>query len=226
MGKSIGLDNDFHFETLPKETKVALDFIASLEWFKDFNFYLAEGTSLALQTGNRKSVDLDFFTTDKHFDNKTILEKLGDKGVLEVDINKDNTVYITLFGAKVSFIAYPFFVPKCDFLDYGSVRILDKKDVAVMKIVAVSQRGKKRDFFDLYWYIKNIEPLEEVLKRLPNQYPVVAHDYNHILKSMMYFADAEDDSDPEINFEASWKGVKEFFDKEIPKVIKSLMDLN
>ena len=35
-----------------------------------------------------------------------------------------------------------------------------------MKILALSQRGKKRDFFDMYWYVKNRESLTAVIGRL------------------------------------------------------------
>ena len=71
--------------------------------------------------------------------------------------------------------------------------------------------GEEKGFFDLYWCAKNIEPLEEIIKRLPAQYPAVAHDYHHILKSLVYFEDAESDPEPEINFDANWKKVKNFF---------------
>ncbi|MBI4128310.1 MAG: nucleotidyl transferase AbiEii/AbiGii toxin family protein, partial [Parcubacteria group bacterium] len=74
--------------------------------------------------------------------------------------------------------------------------LLDIRDIAVMKIIVISQRGRKRDFVDLYWYAQHVEPLGAVLERLPDQYPTVAHDYHHILKSLIYFADAEEDPMP------------------------------
>ncbi len=37
----------------------------------------------------------------------------------------------------------------------------------------------------------------------------------HILKSLAYFDDAEDDPDPVIYFETNWKEVKKFFIKEV-----------
>lgn len=46
------------------------------------------------------------------------------------------------------------------------------------------------DFFDAYYIAHNIEPLEDSIKRLKKQYPSVAHDYHHILKSLVYFDDA------------------------------------
>ena len=104
--------------------------------------------------------------------------------------------------------------------------MLNKIDVAVMKIIAISQRGRKRDFFDLYWCAKNIEALENIIRRLKTQYPSVAHDYHHILKSLMYFNDAENDPEPTIFFKATWLEIKRFFRKEIPKITKTLLKLN
>lgn len=214
-----------HFDILPRETKDALDFLSAANWLGETDWYLAGGTALALQVGHRRSVDLDFFTKHSRFDNVDLLIRLSAGGNLETELSKDNTIFTKLLGAKISFIAYPFFLPKQDYVTYGAVKILSPIDIAVMKIVAISQRGRKRDFFDLYWCVKNLEPLEETIKRLPAQYPSVAHDYHHILKSMMYFEDAESDPEPLIFFKADWKEVKNFFKKEIPVVVKKLIEL-
>ncbi|PJA86857.1 MAG: hypothetical protein CO141_02570 [Candidatus Moranbacteria bacterium CG_4_9_14_3_um_filter_42_9] len=70
-----------------------------------------------------------------------------------------------------------------------------------------------------------MEPLIDTLRKLKKQYPSVAHDYHHILKSLVYFADAESDPDPEIYFKANWKEVKTFFSKEVPKVTREAIKL-
>ncbi|MEK7643890.1 MAG: nucleotidyl transferase AbiEii/AbiGii toxin family protein [Patescibacteria group bacterium] len=215
----------FHFDTLPKATKKALDFLSQQSWLEKSDWYLAGGTALTLQSGNRKSVDLDFFTQKKSFDTKTIFSKFLNNKNWETTVEDANTIYGELFNAKVSFIAYPYFVPKQPLLQYGSIKILSATDIAVMKIIAISQRGRKRDFFDLYWCAQNFEPLEITIKRLKKQYPTVAHDYHHILKSMVYFDDAETDPEPEIYFKAGWSNVKSFFKKEIPKITKDVMFL-
>lgn len=54
----------------------------------------------------------------------------------------------------MSFIAYPYFKPSGDWLHYGTIRMAKPHDIAVMKIIAISQRGRKRDFVDLYWYLR------------------------------------------------------------------------
>lgn len=215
----------FHFDVLPKETRRALDFLAGQDWLKDTSWYLAGGTALALQAGHRRSVDLDFFCEEKDFVNDVLLREFFGVREWKTSIDRKNTIYGELFKAKISFIAYPFFVPKQKPIKYGSVRILDKLDVAVMKIIAISQRGRKRDFFDLYWCAHNVEPLEKIIKRLKSQYPSIVHDFHHILKALVYFEDAENDPEPEIYFNASWKQVKKFFLKEIPKITSEILGL-
>jgi hypothetical protein len=225
MGINAQKQIEFHFETLPRATKKALDFLSKQEWLKNTDWYLAGGTALALQTGHRLSVDLDFFTTLRDFDNIELLENfIGDKS-WQIVLNRKNTIYGMLLGAKISFIVYPFFIPKQKMLRYSAVKILSAIDIAVMKIIAISQRGRKRDFFDLYWCAKNLEPLEKTVRRLKAQYPSVAHDYHHILKSLVYFEDAESDPAPEINFKASWPEVKKYFRKEIRVIAKNIINL-
>lgn len=126
-------------------------------------------------------------------------------------------------NAKVSFIAYPYFVPKQPFISHKFINILDAKDIAVMKIMAISQRGKKRDFFDLYWYLTNKESLIDILKRIDDQFPNKDHNYHHIIKSLTYFDEAEEDPDPQIFFDATWKDVKKYFLSIIPNVANKLL---
>ncbi|HOI97089.1 MAG TPA: nucleotidyl transferase AbiEii/AbiGii toxin family protein [Candidatus Pacearchaeota archaeon] len=214
-----------NFGILPPQTKKAFDFLSSQNWLNDSGWYLAGGTALALQADHRKSFDLDFFSIERKFDTKKVLEKFSNNQDWRTSFDEENTVYGELYGAKVSFIAYSLFVPDAEFIKCGAINILSARDIAVMKIIAISQRGRKRDFFDLYWCAKNIEPLEETIKRLKKQYPSVAHDYHHILKSLVYFADAEDDPDPEINFQADWDLVKRYFIKEMPRIMRNIMQL-
>ncbi|OGY87473.1 MAG: hypothetical protein A2233_00775 [Candidatus Kerfeldbacteria bacterium RIFOXYA2_FULL_38_24] len=193
-------------------------------WLKQSHWYLAGGTSLALQVGHRRSVDLDFFTPDSDFSTGKLVAHFSKKD-WETTIVHEGTVYGKLLGAKVSFIAYPFFKRAEDPLWYGMVRVLSLRDIAVMKIIAISQRGKKRDFVDLYWYLHNIEPLVDILRKVHKQYPTVTHDYHHIMKSLMYFADAENDPMPELYFKVSWKTIKTYFRREIPKITRQILGL-
>ncbi len=209
---------DDNFDILPSETKKAFIFLSEQNWLSKSKWYLAGGTALALQAGCRKSVDLDFFNQNAKFKPGAILTHFIGNNNWKTNIEEDDTIYGELFGSKISFVAYPFFIPKQKLIRYGSIKILNPIDIAVIKIIAISQRGRKRDFFDVYWCAKNIESLENIIKRLPVQYPSVAHDFHHLLKSLVYFEDAESDPEPEIYFKAGWREVKEFFKKEIPVI--------
>jgi len=214
---------ELNLDILPLKTKKAFVFLSEQEWLDGSGWYLAGGTALGLQSRHRRSVDLDFFTAKSELNSESVLANFINNKNWRTSFGEVNTVYGELFGAKVSFIAYPFFVPKQNFIQYGSIRILHRTDIAVMKIIAISQRGKKRDFFDLYWCAKNIEPLENLIKRLKAQYPLVAHDYHHILKSLVYFEDAENDPNTETSFKINWKDVKDYFKKEVPHITSRII---
>lgn len=214
-----------HLDAMPEQTLRAFEFLSKQNWLADSNWYLAGGTALALQVGYRRSVDLDFFTEKKKFDNKKLLENIESEN-WKTKSSSEDTIYGELFAASVSFISYPFFVPKLPLIKYGRVGILDARDIAVMKVVALSQRGKKRDFFDLYFCANNVVGLEEIITNLKTQYPSVAHNYQHILKSLIYFADAEDDPEPDLLVDLDWKTVKKYFETEIPALTKKLLKIS
>lgn len=214
----------FHFDVLPKATLRALQKCAEVSFFSKSKWYLAGGTALALQVGHRKSVDLDFFTEKKNFDPKIIEKLLNSHGKWITTSVSDGTLYGEFLGAKMSFISYPFFMPAMPMRKYGTVSMITPFDIAVMKIMAISQRGRKRDFFDLYWICQNGQVLSEILSRVHKQY-TIHQNIAHILKALVYFEDAESDPEPEIYFKASWNTVKRFFRKEIPIIAKKVMGL-
>ncbi len=211
-------------DRLPLATQKAFRFTTEQELISPDDWYLAGGTALALQVGHRQSVDLDFFTGDAIFDETALERKLIQTKKWKTTFRQEGTIYGELLGAKVSFIAYPFFQPSTKHVLCGNVRLLIPEDIAAMKIIAISQRGRKRDFVDLYWYCQNREPLKTVIEQALKQYPQ-QHNVPHIFKSLVYFVDAEDDPMPTLHFDVTWKQVKDFFEKEVPRVAKAMLDL-
>lgn len=51
----------------------------------------------------------------------------------------------------------------------------------------------------------------------------MAHNYHHILTSLVYFDDAESDPEPEIYFETKWEEIKDYFNKEVPNITQKIM---
>ncbi|KKP43635.1 MAG: hypothetical protein A3C58_00850 [Candidatus Staskawiczbacteria bacterium RIFCSPHIGHO2_02_FULL_34_10] len=210
------------FNTLPKDAVLSLGKCSQMDFFSRDKWYLAGGTALALQSGHRKSYDLDFFTENKSFDEKGVEKVLNEYGKWVTNNISKGTVFGIFSKTKMSLIAYPFFTPAEKISKFGTVSLLAIGDIAIMKIVAISQRGKKRDFFDLYWICNNVVSLQESILKVDKQYSV-RQNPTHILKSLVYFQDAEDDPEPEIYFKATWKEVKKFFSREISIIAKKII---
>jgi|SRR5882724_5501108 len=215
-------DIKISFKQLPPATHEALLLLSKHPWIKENGWYLAGGTALSLQGEHRVSVDLDFFTKQNEFDAEFIINTLSSHG-WTTTLREKGTLYGELKGAKISFISYPYFLPKQQFILYEHINILDSRDIAVMKIIAISQRGKKRDFVDLYWYAKNREPLLDVLQRVQIQYPNLQHNYHHIIKSLTYFEEAEGDPNLQLSFNAPWEDVKKYFLDIVPKAAEKFL---
>lgn len=213
-------DISLKLEILPQSTHKAFEYLSHQSWLQD-DWYLAGGTALALQMKHRLSADLDFFTQKTDFDMESLINHVS-SAEWTTTLREKGTLYGELFHTKISFIVYPYFIPKKEFLSFGDINILDKQDIAVMKIIAISQRGRKRDFIDLYWYTKNIEPLLDVMKRVEHQYPTIKHNYHHILKSLVYFDEAEQDPSPHLLVDISWEKVKSCFIALVPKLASTI----
>ena len=222
--KTIAQENVF-LDRLPRVTRAAFLSFTSFDFLKSPGWYLAGGTALSLQVGHRQSVDLDFFLEKKNFQETRIERILLEKGEWATVLRQKGTLYGIFNGAKVSFIAYPFFRPSSSFLRCGTVKIILPDDIAAMKIIALSQRGRKRDFVDLYWYCNYCGLLDETIQRAISQYPDQKHSLPHFLKSLVYFADAEDDPMPKLFFKADWKTIKAYFRREVPIITRRMLRL-
>lgn len=216
--------SSLHLDALPEKTRDVFLYCAdSLPWLTKDAWYLAGGTALALHVGHRQSEDLDFFATIPTFDTVKVERALTYTKKWKTTFGERGTLYGVLGDAKVSFIAYPFFHPAQPLHRFGHINILDPRDTAVMKIIAISQRGTKRDFIDLYWMCINQETLPEILDRVGGQYPGQEDNMHHILKSLTYFTDAEEDAAPRLFFTADWHTVKKYFEREVPRVTRQLL---
>lgn len=207
---------NLYFETLPPHTKKVFNWLRSQSFIE--KFYLAGGTAIALYFGHRQSQDLDFFSVDQ-FDPDTLQENLARFGAFETTKKERNTLTGKLIKAKLSFFKIPD-KPIKPLLHLDSIRLADLLDLALMKIMAISDRGAKRDFIDLYVLSDRFKPLEELLESLPEKYGEWKYNLAHILRSIGYFADAEEEDTPLLFEPITWKQVKSYFHKESERLIK------
>ena len=94
----------------------------------------------------------------------------------------------------------------------------DPRDVAVMKVIAIGGRGSRKDFVDLFFYLKTGGTLEGVLTLLHRRFQGVDYNTYHLLKSLVYFADAEEEPMPKMIRTAEWEGVKKALISEVRRL--------
>lgn len=213
------MNTRWHDEVLPSgSTEILSELYNNISLSQ---FYLAGGTGLALLLGHRHSHDFDFFTSEL-FNEDALLQKT--KVLKELsNVSKDEqTLHINLKGIKISFLGYTypliFPIKKYEPESGISVNIADERDIACMKISAISSRGTKRDFVDLYMAAKFFN-LSDLMKFFIKKFSLTPYNNIHILKSLTYFEDAEAEPMPDMLITLSWDDVKKFFISEVPSLI-------
>jgi hypothetical protein len=201
-------------ETISRETRLVLEKIVGTALAD--RFYLAGGTALAIQLGHRESIDLDWFCPND-FSNQEIKFELSKLGQLQITSEEEVTVNGTLDNVKVSFLRYRYDVT-FPLIEMDGVKLADERDIAAMKIDAMSSRGSKKDFIDIYFLLRKYS-LGELLGFFEKKYRGIDYNKLHILKSLVYFVDAEDDPMPKMIEKADWEEVKSEINKQTNKLI-------
>jgi hypothetical protein len=166
--------------------------------------FLVGGTSLALQMGHRQSVDLDFFT-HQPFDAVLLLDYLSQRYQVQ-PLTVNNTIFISVVeGVKVDVVhfRYPFAFP---LIETERLRLADVRDIAPMKLDAVTKRGSKKDFFDMHYLFEQYD-LKQILEWYEQMF---RHSTSfHVVRSLTYFEDAESAEMPLVfDKKVTWEVVK------------------
>lgn len=212
-------------EVLYPTAKKSLDLLGKSKALS--SAYLAGGTALALQLGHRYSYDFDFFTPRQF---KVGTKASGIRRVLpnfSLERTAENTIlgYIGKTRFSLFFYEYPLLFPPHQFM---GVAVADIKDIAPMKITAIADRGITRDFIDLYFIcaVAQTISLTEVLRLYDRKYKKFSQNKMHILRSLVYFDDAETSEMPQMIKPVSWNAVKKFFIAEQKKIAKELIGID
>jgi predicted nucleotidyltransferase component of viral defense system len=185
-------------------------------------FRLVGGTALSLQLGHRKSDDIDFFTNQDYgsIDFKTIEEEishhfpytvnddviLGIENIenhfglhLHVGIDADSSVKTDILNWSVA-----------DFIDaeleIDGIRMATIKEIALMKLDAISRGGRKKDFWDLSEILDHYS-LSFLLDQYQVKYPF--NELADVKRGLLDFEIAENMPDPICLRGKYWENVKE-----------------
>ncbi|MBN1270450.1 MAG: hypothetical protein JXB04_12740 [Kiritimatiellae bacterium] len=129
---------------------------------------LAGGTGLALLKGHRLSEDLGYFRTDD-LDVRALHGVLARHGRYETLQEADHTLTVIIGHTKLSFfrVPDPFLFER---VPYRFFDLADARDIALMKLAAISGRGSRRDFVELYTILRDKPTLREYFDYLPRKY--------------------------------------------------------
>ncbi len=203
-----------HLETIDSPTLVLLNRIMQMPEFSGLN--LVGGTSLALQIGHRKSIDLDLFGHIE-LDDYGFVNVLSRFESVQL-INKTANIKTYLINQiKVDFVNYPYsWLQPYQTID--GIRLAAKSDIAAMKLSAITGRGTKKDFIDLAFLLKEF-PLEMMFRYYHQKFPDGSEFM--VLKSLTYFEDAEKDHLPVMLKKIDWETIKSEIITETKNFLKS-----
>lgn len=197
--------------------------LSALKFTSGLDLYLAGETALALYLGHRTSIDFDFYRP-KEFKKEFLTEAFRENLVSEqweIFRDEDNTFELMIENIHLScfFYRYPLLRP---FRFVEGVQLASLEDIAAMKIVAIGQRGKHRDFIDIYYLIRKMG-LSKLLRLTQQKYK----EYNPYiyLRGLLYFTDAEKDKAKTrieiFDKSLTWPVVKKYIITEVIKYQKS-----
>jgi len=97
------------------------------------------------------------------------------------------------------------------------IRMLNIEDIAAMKLSAITNRGAKKDFYDLYFLLQKYT-MNEIVSFYKEKYP--NQELFYTLKSLTYFEDAEVQIEPKLIQIVEWETVKSKIEEVVYQYLK------
>ncbi len=200
-----------------------LELLKKLMQLPELNdFFLVGGTALALQLGHRISLDIDLFT-QKDFDTKELFLKLNRQFTITDLTEGNNTLSFNITypektnnSIKADIIKYSYLLIN-PVIKEDNIRLLSIEDIIPMKLSAVAGRGSKKDFYDIFYLLRQYS-IDQMFDLFRKKYPNINE--FHILKSLTYFEDAEMEPVPQTIEKIDWSTIKKTIVDETNKYIK------
>jgi len=191
-----------------------LDILKRLQHVPELaNTRLVGGSAIALYIGHRHSIDIDLFGLIEHHDIVLLLNELGFDSFF-IDLNIRNIKHLRINNVKVDIVNYNYkWIEPA--VEANGLRIAGLKDISAMKLNAITGRGSKKDFIDLYFLLKKFS-LKEMLEFYQDKYP--GNSLFMVVKSLSYFEDAEKNDMPLMLENVNWEKIKNQIKNEILKL--------
>jgi len=190
-----------HYETVDEVTLGLLKQLQSLSILSEMR--LVGGTSLALQIGHRKSIDIDLFG-NLSADYENLVDELKTLGEVVSLKNSKNIHSLLINEIKVDIVNYEY-KWLTNKITTDNIHLASIEDIAAMKLNAIIGRGSKKDFIDLFFILKDYS-----LETLIDFYTKKYNDGSTflVLKSLTYFEDADMEEMPFMFNNIDWQTIK------------------
>ena len=164
--------------------------------------------------GHRNSVDLDLFG---EFQNSYIdfLDAFGGEGLTVNSLQNTKSIHVfEIEGVKVDIVNYPYEWLEEPLEDDG-IKLSRLRDIAAMKLAAIINRETKKDFIDMYFLLQHFS-LNEMLGFYMTKYNT--NSIYNVIRSLVYFTDAENDPMLKMYIPVSWDEVKSLIKESVEKI--------
>lgn len=182
--------------------------------------YLAGGVAIAATLRHRTSRDLDFFLPTELDPERTAERLVSRVSGLKVTGTAPGTLYVEVQGVPASVITYryPLLAPPAPSTEL-SVRVASLEGLACMKLSAIASRGMARDFWDLHALLEHgvaRRALDEALRLYQRKF--ADDDIGHVVRSLVYFGDADAAPLPLGLAALDWVRIKQSFERQVSQL--------
>jgi hypothetical protein len=179
--------------------------LATLAEVVDPATYLAGGVAVALRLQHRRSQDLALFVPGS--DPVTLTGALEAREV-RILSRAEGTLHLDVSGVPASLLRYRYpLLRKSERLPGIPIAVASLDDLECMKLSAIAGRGARRDFWDLHALLTARDrPLAQVLEAYRRKF--AAEDTGHVVRSLVYFDDAEAEPMPSGLEEGGWRRIQ------------------
>ena len=184
------------------------------------SFRLVGGTALSLQIGHRMSVDIDLFTDvdygsidfeeiKNYFEYKydycpyRNIDRVGMGTFFEIGNSKNDFVKVDLFYTD-NFIYEELLI--------NNIRMASEKEIIAMKLDVILRNGRKKDFWDLHFYLDKYS-IDEMISFYIQRYPY-QENIDMFQNQFLNFDNANSDVNPTCLLNKDWEVIKlDFYEK-------------
>jgi predicted nucleotidyltransferase component of viral defense system len=128
----------------------------------------------------------------------------------------ETMLFLYINDVKIDMVLLPYpYIRPIEIVE--DIRLVSMEDIAAMKLSAVARRGVKKDFWDIAELL-DVFKLEEMVQFYKEKY--TSRDIFHLLRSLVYFDDAETQKNPDPLKKMTWKQVKIKVEKAVNQYLK------